>query len=87
MLAYALADHWDRTAPEQETMHLERMLFDPGSPGAAFRLRDRDLVGVLERMPTWTGLRYDETAGQRTIIRDGRRKPLDILLEHYRCAV
>ena len=70
ILVYALADYWHRAANGQETMTLERALYDPGSPGAAFRLGDLDLVDRFEHLPTDCEFRYDETAGQRLILRD-----------------
>ena len=83
VLAFALTDFWQHSAPGQETLNLERVLFDPGSPGATFKLGDRDLVEILERLPADCGLRYDETAGQRVIFRDAERKPLELLAEYY----
>ena len=83
VLVFALADFWRYGAPDQKTLTLERVLFDPGSPGAAFKLGDRDLVEVLERLPANCGLRYDETAGQRVISRDRERNPLEFLAEYY----
>lgn len=83
VLAFALADFWQHSAPDQETLTLERLLFDPGSPGAAFKLGDRDLVEILERLPVDHGMRYDETAGQRLIIRDSERQPLELLTDYY----
>ena len=83
VLVFALADFWRYGAPDQKTLTLERVLFDPGSPGAAFKLGDRDLVEVLERLPANSGLRYDETAGQRVIFRDRERNPLEFLAEYY----
>ncbi len=86
VLAFALADFWRRSAPDQETLALERILFDPGSPGAAFKLGDRDLVEILERLPADGGLRYDETAGQRLVLRDVERNPLEFLTKYYEMA-
>ena len=83
VLAFALADFWRHSAPDQETLALERILFDPGSPGAAFKLGDRDLVEVLERLPADGGMRYDETAGQRLVLRDVERNPLEFLTKYY----
>ena len=64
-------------------MALERVLFDPGSPGAAFKLRDRDWVEILERMPFNRGFQYDEPAGQRMVIRKEERDPLELLADYY----
>jgi len=88
ILAHALGDYWRRAADGQETLSLERALYDPGSPGAAFRLADRDLVAMLERLPSDAGYRYDETAGQRLILRhpvlaDGSHVRFPVLLSYY----
>ena len=93
VLAFAVHEFWEGSAAEQETLTLERLLFHPGSPGAAFRLDDRSLVAVLERLPPDTGLRYDETAGLRQLRRlrgsPGATAPLSLLESFYgerRCA-
>lgn len=83
ILVFALADFWHHNSPGGEVLALERVLFDPGSPGAAFKLRDRDLVEILERMPAGRGFRYDETAGQRMVFRKEESNPLDLLSEYY----
>ena len=93
VLAFAVHEFWNGSAAEQETLTLERLLFHPGSPGAAFRLDDRSLVAVLERLPRDTGLRYDETAGLRQLRRrrdfPATTAPLSLLECFYgerRCA-
>ena len=86
IVVFSLVDFWQRNAPNQESLSLERALFDAGSPGAAFKLGDRDLVEVLERLPARHGLRYDETAGQRMIFREARREPLALLAAYYETA-
>ena len=83
VLAFALADYWHHNSPGGEVLALERVLFDPGSPGAAFKLRDRDLVEILERMPPSRGFQYDETAGQRMVIRKEERNSLELLTDYY----
>ena len=83
ILAFALADFWHHNSPGGEVLALERVLFDPGSPGAAFKLRDRDLIEILERMPAGRGFRYDETAGQRMVFRKEERNPLELLADYY----
>ena len=83
VLAYALADFWQDRAADQETLPVERALFGPGSPGAAFKLGDRDMVSLLERLPDESGFRYDETAGQRMILREKIRNPLEFISKYY----
>ena len=63
ILAFALADFRHHNSPGGEVLDLERVLFDPGSTGTAFKLRDQDLVEILERLPAEWGFRHDETAG------------------------
>lgn len=87
VLAFALAEYWRDSAPDQETLALERVLFNPSSPGAAFRLRDRDLIEAVEGFPANFGLRYDETAGQRVIFREFKREPLEFLADYYDTAL
>lgn len=84
VLAYALADFWQDSAADQETLPVERVLFGPGSPGAAFKLGDRDMVSILERLPDESGFRYDETAGQRMIFRDRNHNPLEYISKYYK---
>ena len=83
IMAFALADFWHHNSPGREVVALERVLFDPGSPGAAFKLRDRDLVEILERLPTRQDFRYDDIPGQRMVFRKERSDPLDLLSEFY----
>jgi len=87
ILAFALIEFWNVVAPQQETLNVERLLYDPGSPGAAFKLTDRALVAMLERLPPDSGMQYDETAGLRVLLRKARApfsRPTRLLDDHYR---
>lgn len=81
---YALGRFWDRDAPDQNTLAFERVLYGPGSPGAAFKLTDSALASLLTQLPAWSGVRYDETAGLRILLRqrNAAAKPIECL-EHY----
>ena len=83
ILLFAALEFWQREAPDQRTLPLERLLYGPGSPGAAFRLGDRDLVEMVERLPGRWGVRYDETAGMRLLLRERTCDPLDVLRDYY----
>ena len=89
IFAFALADYWERTRPHLWTLSLEDVLYSPGSPGAAFKLTENALVERLERLPEWTGLRFDETAGRRLLLRtnntsgEGVDSSLTILRTYY----
>ncbi len=86
VLAFAVHEFWqDLWSPGesgQDTLTLERLLYDAGSPGAAFRMDDRGLVAALEALPRKYGLEYDETAGLRQVRRRrGFRRPVELLGE------
>lgn len=86
ILVYSLLEFWEDAAPNQETLSLERMLFDAGSPGAAFKLDDKAAIQLLESLPRSAPIRYDETAGLRTIIRNrsaGIATRNQVLEAHY----
>lgn len=86
VLLFALIDFWRTRAPEQATINVERLLYDPGSPGSAFKLTDKALVAMLEQIPSNLGLRYDETAGLRVVMRTSSEPfpdPLALLKQHY----
>lgn len=79
ILLYALLEFWNRNASTQETLSVERVLFDAGSPGAAFKLDDKALVQMLESLPRSAAIRYDETAGLRLLIR--KRQPREVEMQ------
>ena len=87
VLLYAVLDFWQHQAEAQQTLAFERVQFDAGSPGAAFKLDDRSLVFMLERLPSGAGVRYDETAGMRVLQREGgwagRCRPFTALERYY----
>ena len=91
ILLFATLEFWQRTAPDLKTLPLERLLFDAGSPGAAFRLGDKDLARCYERLSgsrtAPCGFRYDETAGMRLLLSDGSvgpaRDPFGALGSYY----
>lgn len=89
IFAFALSDYWERTRNQQHTLLVEDILYDYGSPGGAFKLTENSLVERLEKLPAWAGIRFDETAGRRMLIRldenskETIRSPLGILQRYY----
>jgi hypothetical protein len=87
IFTYALLDYWAMVAPNQGTLNFERILYGPGSPGAAFKLSESALVALLEQLEHWAGaIRYDETAGLRAVIRQRAipfPDPLEVLVRYY----
>jgi hypothetical protein len=87
VLAYTVLDYWSLHAHTQETLSFERLLHGQGSPGGAFQLSEPALVHLLERLPRDTGLRYDESAGMRRVIRSPSRsaaEPMNVLASAFR---
>jgi hypothetical protein len=87
VLAFSLITFWNEAAPDQETLNVERLLYEPSSPGAAFKLTDKALVAMLEQLPKESGMRYDETAGLRVLMRTSKgpfEDPTRTLQDHYR---
>ena len=83
---YTLLDYWKHAAIAQETISFEQLLHGPGSPGACFKLSENALAERLERLPRWTGLAFDETAGMRTVLRRAQsaaRDPMMALKRFY----
>lgn len=69
ILAYAVMQFWQRTAPAQNTLALERLMYDAGSPGAAFKLTESVFIEKVLQVASSLGLSYDDTAGVRVISR------------------
>ena len=85
IFVYALMDYWNVIAPQQQTLGFENILHGRGSPGAAFKLTENALVERLERLPSWTSIRFDDTAGMRQLLRltDGAFDPMTALKHYY----
>lgn len=84
IFTYALIDYWDRNKQHQDAISFENLIHGPGSPGAVFKLSENPFVELLERLPTWSGLVYDDTSGMRSVFRRSRVvTPIDILTRYY----
>lgn len=82
---YALNQYWRRVAPERRTLDVNRLLYGPGSLGGAFKLTNNALVARLERLPTWSGMRFDDTAGLKQVLKiNDLGDPLEPLAHYYR---
>ena len=87
VLTYALTDYWQYRAAEQQTVGFETLLHGKGSPGAVFKLSENALAERLERLPALSGLRFDDTAGMRQLLRTGElAEPLTVLGAYYEAA-
>jgi hypothetical protein len=75
---YALADFWQQSAARQSTLAVERLAYEPGSPGRVFKLDEFSLVERLARIEESSEGQFlwSDTAGvrgvaRRVVIHDG----------------
>jgi hypothetical protein len=68
---YALDDFWQRTAIGQSTLAVDRLTYEPGSPGRVFKMDEFSLIERLARIEVSSGGRFlwSDTAGIRTVAR------------------
>lgn len=84
IFTYALVDYWDLRAADQRTLGFETLLHGKGSPGMAFKLTENALAERLERLAPEFGIRFDDTAGMRQLLRTADALPeKDKILAHY----
>lgn len=68
---YALNEFWERYAPDQGTLAVEAIAFEPGSPGRVFKLDEHSLAERLARIEESSRGAYlwSDTAGVRNVSR------------------
>lgn len=68
---FALARYWDAHAPGQNTMAVESLAYEPGSPGRVFKLDEYSLIERLARIDDSSRGRFgwSDTAGVRNVAR------------------
>ena len=71
---YAVTDFWNERFPNANTLSLEALTHEPGSPGRVFLLDENDVVDMLAQMEDATKGIYwwSETAGLKQLIRSGQ---------------
>jgi Protein of unknown function (DUF4007) len=76
VFAYALLDFLDQTRGERQTVVLHDALYEPGSPGQAFKLSENALIEGIEAVEQLTegAVQMDDTAGLKQIY---LRRPVD----------
>jgi hypothetical protein len=85
ILLYAVVQFWESFAPAAETLALNDLARQPGSPGRLFKIDESSLVERLEGIEELTEgkLSYGETAGLRQLYRHERMTPAKALTEAY----
>jgi len=68
IFVYTLNDYWCLHGSQARTLQFEKVLYDTGSPGAAFKLNPNGLSDLIDRIPKKYDIQIDETAGMKTII-------------------
>lgn len=68
---FALTEFWKRYAPDQKTLSVEAITYEPGSPGRVFKLDEESLVVRLARIEQSSHSAYlwTDTAGVRNVAR------------------
>jgi hypothetical protein len=87
VFAYALESFWQRHAPSANTLSVEAIAYEPGSPGRVFKLDESSVVERLITLEDKTRGRFvwSDTAGVRQVLRKGEIKnPLILLGPAYR---
>ena len=75
---YAMLNYWNVVSSDLNSISFERIVH---GPGVAFKLTENALYDRLQRLPDYTGLSYDDTAGIRIVIRKQDGISLEKLLE------
>jgi hypothetical protein len=86
---YALHEFWMRHAPDQQTLSVEALTFEPGSPGRVFKLDEDALVERLARVEESSGRAYiwSDTAGVRNVARRSKNPdPMAFLASAFETA-
>ena len=69
---YSVCDFWQRTSAAN-TLGVQSLLLEPGSPGRVFALEEWELIDRLATVSEMTGgmISWSETAGLKQLLRDG----------------
>lgn len=87
VFAYAVSEFWNSHS-SSNTLSLEALAHQPGSPGRIFQLNEEDLNDRLSRIDTTTNekMRWSETAGLRQLVRTSKmseEESLDLIATDY----
>lgn len=82
---FALLEYWRKIATKTNSVNIEKVIYDPGSPGKIFKLDEESVVRRLEEIAELSEgeFRYDETAGNKQIYRKGEMDPFSWIERYY----
>jgi hypothetical protein len=88
ILLYAIARFWEAYAPKAETLAIQDIARQPGSPGRLFKIDESSLAERLETVEGQTdgAIAYGETAGLRQLYRRRLLDPIELLADAYATA-
>lgn len=81
---FALAEYWHKNDIQNNSVNLEKVMYDAGSPGKIFKLDEETVIRRLEEITELSdgAFRYDETAANKQIFRHKEIEPF-LWLNHY----
>lgn len=81
---YALSEFWRKEETKANSVNLEKIVYDAGSPGKIFKLDEETVVRRLEEITELSdgAFRYDETAGIKQVYRQKEIESI-LWLNHY----
>ena len=88
VFGYAVTQFWNERFPDTNTLSLEALAHEPGSPGRVFLLDENDLLDKLSLLESETegAYRWSETAGLKQVLRDSEMNDtsaIDLLSRNY----
>lgn len=86
VVGYALLQYASRVASGRRTLQVATCLYQPGSPGQAFKLDENSFVEYVEELAELTGgaIQFDETSGLRQVYLAAPIQPHNLLARYYR---
>jgi hypothetical protein len=83
VVAFAVAEYWERHAANRDTLNFDDVAYRPGSPGQVLKLSEDGLARHLEELDRVTAhaIGYDVTAGLRQLYRRKRITSQRVLQE------
>lgn len=82
---FALSEYWHKNEIKTNSLNLEKVVYEVGSPGKIFKLDEETVVRRLEEITELSegAFRYDETAGSKQIYRQKEVEPFSWLKHYY----
>lgn len=85
ILLYAIDEFWSKYHTGSNSIALEKLAYDTGSPGKVFKLDTESLIGRLDQLKETSGsaFSYRESAGIKQIFRHRETSAIEWLENYY----